>query len=221
MFIQAQDPLIKRSRWVLDPNLTEMNSSKRAAYDYTKSRTVRQMNDSFVAAYGGGVVGGHLITETVAIGGLTFDNVPMGIANSTSPYFREQPFVGLLGLGPRPIYGMIPPMYLWSRSGTDDQRLTSHLRAPAQALPAPFSISEIQTFALNFKAVGSDGSASIEFGGIDHNQYAGQLARVPLNSTDGHWAVDNVDFSIGNVRMNTKAHVALGACRSIDEDSSF
>ena len=212
---------MKRSRWVLDPSLSEWKSSKRGTYDYTKSRTVRQMNESFIAVYGGGVADGHLITETVAIGGLTFDNVPMGIADNTSSYFLEQPFVGLLGLGPQTTYGMIPPMVLGSRSSTDDQRLILYLRAPAQGLPAPFSVSKIQTFALNFKAVGSDGSASIEFGGIDHNQYAGQLARAPLNGTGGHWAVDDVDFSIGNVRMNTKAHVTLGACHSIKEDSSF
>lgn len=83
-------------------------------YDYTKSRTVRSMNESFIAGYGGGVVGGHMITETVTIGGLTFENVPMGIANATSPYFVEQPFIGLLGLGPQPTYGMMPLMVLSS-----------------------------------------------------------------------------------------------------------
>lgn len=90
-----------------------------------------------------------------------------------------------------------------------------HLRAPAQALPTPFSISEIQSFALDFKSAGSDGSASIEFGGIDHGKYAGELASAPLNSTDGHWAVDNVDFSIGNVRLNTSTYVVLGAYLSL------
>lgn len=48
-----------------------------------------------------------MITETVSIGGLTFKNVSMGIANSTSTYFREQSYVGILGLGPQPTYGMV------------------------------------------------------------------------------------------------------------------
>ena len=91
----------------------------------------------------------------------------------------------------------------------------THLRAPAHALPAPFSISEIQSFALDFKLAGSDCSASIEFGGIDHGKYAGELASAPLNSTDGHWALDNVDFSIGSVRLNTTIHVVLGADLSL------
>lgn len=78
-------------------------------YNYTKSRTAGAVNGSFIIGYGGGVVGGHLITETVTVGELTFNNVSMGIANSTSPYFLEQPFIGLLGLGPQLTYGMIPP----------------------------------------------------------------------------------------------------------------
>ena len=73
---------------------------------------------------------------------------------------------------------------------------------------------------MDFKNVGSDGSASIEFGGIDHSKYTGQLARVPLNTTGNHWAIDNVDFSIGNVSMNTHEQVILGAYRSIDRISS-
>lgn len=81
-------------------------------YDYTRSRTVSPMKGSFVAGYGGGVAGGHMITETVSIGGLTFKKVPMGIANSTSPYFLEQSYIGLLGLGPQPTYGMVPSMIL-------------------------------------------------------------------------------------------------------------
>lgn len=89
-----------------------MNSSHRSIYDYTKSRTVSPLDRSFVVGYGGGGVGGQMVTETVSIGGLTFKNVSMGIANSTSPYFREQSFVGVLGLGPQPTYGMIPPILL-------------------------------------------------------------------------------------------------------------
>lgn len=76
-------------------------------YDYTKSRTAGAVNGSFIVAYGGGVVEGQLITETVTVGGLTFNNVSMGVANSTSPYFSEQPYVGLWGLGPQATYGRI------------------------------------------------------------------------------------------------------------------
>ena len=76
------------------------------------------------------------------------------------------------------------------------------------------------TFALDFKAANSGGSGSIEFGAIDHSKYAGHLARAHLNNSGGHWAVDDVDYSIGTVRMNSKAHVVLGAYRSVDGDSS-
>ncbi|CAD6567777.1 MAG: hypothetical protein ASARMPREDX12_009454 [Alectoria sarmentosa] len=171
--------------WVLDPTLSALNSSDRGMYDYTKSRTVSPVDETFVVGYGEGLVRGHVITETVTIGGLTFKNVPMGIANLSSPYFLEQPYIGLLGLGPQPTY-------------------------------------EIQSFALDFRTAGSDGSACIEFNGIDHRKYAGRLASAPLNSTGGHWAVDNVDFSIGNVRMNTSTYLVLdtGAGHNIIAPSS-
>ena len=77
-------------------------------YDYKKSLTVSPVNENFVIGYGEGTVQGRVITETVTIGGLTFNNVPMGIANASSPYFLDQPYIGLLGLGPQPTYGKIP-----------------------------------------------------------------------------------------------------------------
>ncbi|KAM0797911.1 aspartic peptidase domain-containing protein [Usnea florida] len=174
--------------WVLDPSLTAlMNLSNLGMYTYSNSSTGRLSpgNESFTIEYGGGLVQGSMITETVAIAGLTFHNVSMGVANYTSPFFQQQPSIGLLGLGPQPTY--------------------------AHALPASFPISKIQSFALDFKTAGSDGTASIDFGGIDHSKYEGQLAKAPLNSTDGHWAVDNVDFGFDNLRMNTSTQVILGA----------
>lgn len=75
----------------------------------------------------------------------------------------------------------------------------------------------MSSFALDFKTAGSDHEASIEFGGVNHSRYAGELAMAPLKHTDGHWAVDNVVFGVGNVKLNDSAHVMLGAywlCRS-------
>lgn len=106
--MQVQDALTISSRWVLDPALSALSSSNRGMYDYRKSRTVSLVNETFTVAYGGGVVRGRVVTETVTIGGLTFNNVPMGIANASAPYFLEQPYIGLLGLGPQPTYGMTP-----------------------------------------------------------------------------------------------------------------
>ena len=66
------------------------------------------MNESFFTIeYGGGLVRGQMITETVTIAGLTFHNVSMGVANYTSPFFQQQPSIGLLGLGPQPTYGTV------------------------------------------------------------------------------------------------------------------
>lgn len=78
-------------------------------YAYTKSSTGRlsPTNESFTIEYGGGLVRGHMITETVDIAGLTFHNVSMGVANYTSPFFQQQPSIGLLGLGPQATYGMV------------------------------------------------------------------------------------------------------------------
>ena len=99
-------------RWVLDPALSKVNSSTRGIYNYADSPTVQPLDESFLMNYGGGAVAGHLITETVTIAGFTFNNVSMGIANETSAFFQEQPFIGLLGLGPQPTYGTMSPMTL-------------------------------------------------------------------------------------------------------------
>ena len=85
---------------------------------------------------------------------------------------------------------------------------------PAHALPAPFSSVQMPSFALDLKptAGSDDSSASIEFGGgIDHSKYVGELAKAPLNATAGHWAVDDVDFSVGDVRLHSGAQIILGA----------
>lgn len=71
----------------------------------------------------------------------------------------------------------------------------------------------MSSFALDFKTAGSEHEASIEFGGVNHSRYVGELAMAPLNHTDRHWAIDNVVFSVGNVKLNDSAHVILGAYR--------
>ena len=63
------------------------------------------MYQNFYIKYGGGIVEGHIISETVTIAGFTFENVSMGIANTTAPDILAQRSIGLLGLGPQPTYG--------------------------------------------------------------------------------------------------------------------
>lgn len=94
-----------------------------------------------------------------------------------------------------------------------------YLRPAANALQVPFSTSEMQSFAFDFNTANSDRSASIEFGNIDHSVYEGRLTRAPLNNTGGHWSVDNVDFTVGNVRITAAIQLVLGAYRSIGKDS--
>ena len=67
------------------------------------------MDQTFFIQYGGGAVQGYVINETVTVAGLTFENVSMGIANTTAPAFLEPRSIGLWGLGPQATYGM---MYL-------------------------------------------------------------------------------------------------------------
>ena len=105
--MKSQNLLTTCSRWVLDPSLTAWNSSTRGTYNYTKSHTVSDMFQTFFIKYGGGVVEGNIINETVTIAGLTFENVSMGIANTTAPAFLGRRSIGLLGLGPQPTYGMM------------------------------------------------------------------------------------------------------------------
>ena len=137
-----QSPLTRRRRWVLDPALTAlMNISDLGMYTYTKSSTGRRgpVNESFTIEYGGGLVRGSMITETVAIAGLTFHNVSMGVANYTSPYFQQQPSIGLLGLGPQPTYGMMPPMAWYIELCTNLRALITRLSTPSSFLTSLIS----------------------------------------------------------------------------------
>ena len=102
--MKVQGLLITCSRWVSDPSLGRSKSSTGGTYDYTKSQTSSPTNRTFTISYGAGDVGGYRINETVTIAGFTFDNVQMGIANTSSPAFQGLPFIGLLGLGPQPTY---------------------------------------------------------------------------------------------------------------------
>lgn len=102
--------LITYPRWVLDPSLSAWDSSTRGTYNYKKSDTAYLTNEAFSITYGGGLVTGRQIIETIAVGGLTFKNAPMGIGNTTSPNFIGQPFIGILGLGPQPIHSMMLPL---------------------------------------------------------------------------------------------------------------
>lgn len=106
VLIKPQNLLTTWSRWVLDPSLTK-NSRTRGTYNYNKSDTVSDMDQTFFIQYGGGAVEGYVISETITVAGLTFENVSMGIANITAPAFLGPRSIGLLGLGPPGTYGMM------------------------------------------------------------------------------------------------------------------
>ena len=106
VLIKAQNLLTTCSRWVLDPSLTK-SSRTGGTYNFNKSNTVSDMDETFFIQYGGGAVEGYVISETVTVAGLTFENVTMGIANTTAPAFLDPGSIGLLGLGPQDTYGMM------------------------------------------------------------------------------------------------------------------
>ena len=69
----------------------------------------------------------------------------------------------------------------------------------------------MKSFALDLKTSDLSNEGSLEFNGVDDTKFAGPLATAPLNNTDGHWSVDNVDFSVGNQRIKTDSNFILGA----------
>lgn len=51
---------------------------------------------------------------------------------------------------------------------------------------------------------------TIQLGRIDHTKHFGQLTKVNINSTTGHWVTQNVTFSIRGQHIKEGADIVFG-----------
>lgn len=163
--------------------------SDRKIYSHTSSRTSNGLlADQFTATYGVNrpvTVKGPGLTDAVTIGDFKAGDVPIGIATSLDPpsTYDDRPYVGLLGLGPRPDDGTALQSSLEAYSPFVDSGiglLTRRLEDPIP-LKAPFSSSVLPLFALDFRAH----SPSVNFGSVDDNAHREEFATASIHDQGG------------------------------------
>lgn len=128
-----------------------------------------------------------------------------GVANNVSAGLLKKPYDGVLGMG----FAQSPC------KPSSHSHLRSQLRPPLapslESQPPLFQMLmpelEMPVFAF---AVKSGSAPTMELGRIDHSKYTGQLTKVAINSTTGHWATRNVTYSIRAEHMTEGADLIFG-----------
>lgn len=133
-----------------------------------------------------------------------------GVANDVSATLLKKPYDGVLGMG----------FAQKACKHFNHSKVVSQLKFPLalslESQPPLFQMLmpelESPVFALDFQAqtTESRNAPTIELGRIDHTRYTGQLAKVIINSTTGHWATMNVTYSIRGQRMSEGADLIFG-----------
>ncbi|KAI1136609.1 acid protease [Hypoxylon sp. FL0543] len=87
--------------WVMGSGCTSSACSKHNTFGPNDSKTYNDTGDNYSVEYGSGEVSGHVISDSISIGGLEV-TMPFGVANVTSDQFSQFPFEGILGLSMTP-----------------------------------------------------------------------------------------------------------------------
>ncbi|KAI0181348.1 acid protease [Hypoxylon sp. FL1284] len=83
--------------WVMGSGCTSSACTKHNSFGPNDSKTYNDTGKEYSVEYGSGEVSGHVVSDTVNIGGLKV-TMPFGVANVTSDQFSQFPFEGILGL---------------------------------------------------------------------------------------------------------------------------
>lgn len=149
-------------------------------YDPAKSITQEAyigVNDDIDITFGTGELKGPLRTDTYRVGPMAVENQSFAmIREMTGSVFSSFPFEGILGLAfPSLSFGGIEPFF----ETVIKQKLLKN-----------------NEFAFYLNTDSSQPSALL-WGGIDKDLYHGKIAMIPV-SKPHYWALDLVDFRIGN-----------------------
>ncbi|KAK1758822.1 penicillopepsin [Echria macrotheca] len=179
--------------WVFNTQLAKNAVRGHKVYDPTQSNTFQAMRGAtFTIRYGDeSGASGNVGTDVVDIGGVTVPNQAVELATAVSQSFiDDMPNNGLLGLAFSSINTVKP----------QPQKTFFDNVMPTLAEP-------VFTADLRPNAVGA-----YEFGRIDSTKFTGQMAWVPVNSSDGFWQFPTSGFAVGNtanpVRTATSQAIA-------------
>ncbi|KAK0732040.1 penicillopepsin [Lasiosphaeris hirsuta] len=165
--------------WVFNAQLDGDATSGHKVYDPTKSDTFQMLQGaSFSIKYGDeSGAAGNVGTDTVEIGGVTVTRQAVEMATTVSSSFVDDiPNNGLVGLAFSQLNTVKP----------QQQKTFFDNVLPSLAEP-------VFTADLRPHAVGA-----YEFGRIDTSKFVGDMAWIPVNTSDGFWQFATSGFSVGS-----------------------
>jgi Eukaryotic aspartyl protease len=178
--------------WVFNTQLDAQSTTGHKVFDPTKSKTFALMKGaSFSISYGDGSgAAGNVGTDTVNIGGATVTKQAIELATAVSQSFVDDTAnQGLVGLAFSKLNTVKP------------QRQKTFFDNVAPGLAEP-----VFTADLRKNAVGA-----YEFGRIDTTKFTGQMAWVPVNTTQGFWQFSSQTFAVngGQPQAGTRGGQAI------------
>jgi hypothetical protein len=170
--------------WVFNTQLSAQTTQGHTVFDPTKSSTFKMINGaSFSISYGDGSgAAGNVGTDAVVVGGATVTQQAVELATAVSQSFvTDTSNNGLLGLAFSKLNTVQP----------QQQKTFFDNVMPSLAEP-------VFTADLRKDAVGA-----YEFGRIDSTKFTGDMAWVPVNTSQGFWQFATAGFAVGDGAAQT------------------
>ncbi|KAI1080777.1 secreted aspartic proteinase precursor [Whalleya microplaca] len=165
--------------WVFSNELSSQYQSGHSIYTSSKSSTAKKLSGaSWSISYGDGSgASGDVYTDVVSIGGVSFDSQAVEAASKISTQFtQDSNNDGLVGLAFSSINTVSP-----TAQKTFFDNVKSSLDQPL--------------FAADLK---HNTPGSYDFGVADNSKYTGDIAYVPVSTSQGFWEFEASGYKVGS-----------------------
>jgi hypothetical protein len=181
------------SSWVMGSNCNSEACSLHDSFGVEDSDTFKASSEVFSVEYGSGEVEGHLATDTIQLGGMSFD-FQFGVAEKTSKDFVHFAFDGILGLS--------------MNKGANENFL--------QTMEDSGDL-DANVFGVSLHRA-SDGTndGEIQFGSVNSDRYQGDITYTPLKAEGDDWAI-----KLDDITYDGKSANAQGVHAYIDTGTTF
>ncbi|KAF5667045.1 putative endothiapepsin precursor [Fusarium heterosporum] len=165
-------------------------SGSRTRYNSSESNSCQEMKGAkwFIEYGDGSSASGHVVTDTVSIGGLSVKSQAVQVADKVHESFARQKNVdGLLGLGFSSINTITPK----KQKTFFDHAKTEH--------SAGVFTADLQ----------HDAPGTYSFGFINKTTYMGDIAYTPVDPSNGMWTFTSTGFAAGTDKVNKTSITAI------------
>ncbi|KZZ99002.1 Peptidase A1 [Moelleriella libera RCEF 2490] len=178
--------------WVFTSALDPQITANHRIYDPTKSTSFRAVEqNSFNISYGDGSgASGTVGMDVVDVGGASFPNQAVELANKVSQQFaQDQTNDGLMGLAFSQINTVKP------------QKQKTFLDNVKTSLAEPVFSADLRKGA----------AGTYTFGAIDRSKFQGELSWAPVNNSRGFWQFSSEKFAVngGQAQPSTSGSQAI------------